>query len=80
MTNENKQKQIELLYSLIDELGKTSHILFNICENQTNGMTTDKANELYNSNFAETQKALYDAISIIAQRHYELNQIKDTEL
>lgn len=80
MTTKNKQKQIELLSNLIDELTKAKNELFDICESQTIGMTTNKANELFNENFSDTQKALYNATSIIAQRYYELNQIKDNEL
>lgn len=80
MTNENKQKQIELLSKLIDEITKVKNEMFEIGQAQTIGMTPSELNEFYKSNHEKTDEALYNAMSIIAQRHYELNQIKDIEL
>lgn len=72
---ENALKQLVAISEVIDKIRTASHGLFEDCRNHTTGLPTDICNAHYNSDFKGSQDALYKALTILAQRHYELNLI-----
>ena len=76
MKAENARKQADLLMQVIDKISHVSTELFEECRKQTEGKSTFESNIYYESEYKETQKLLYNVISKLAQRNYELNNIK----
>ncbi len=76
MKRENIEKQTAIVDELMSLVHAKANELFMECNTQTAGLLTNEANELYNSEFAETQKVLYEVVTLLAVRYYELGQIK----
>lgn len=76
MKAENAKKQADLLMQIIDKISYVSTELFEDCVKETKGKSTFESNIYYESEYKETQKLLYKVMSKLAQRNYELNNIK----
>lgn len=76
MKAENARKQSDLLMQVIDKIGNISSELFEDCRKETEGKSTYESNVYYESEYKATQKLLYEVMSKLAQRNYELNNIK----
>lgn len=76
MKAENARKQADLLMQVINKLSDVSGVIFENCQLESIGKSTSEANEYYESEYKETQEALYNLLQIASNRYYELNQIK----
>lgn len=73
-TNELKLKQIELLNILMDKVSECSHIIFEMEQKATEGMTTSEANKHFEEKSKAFQDAMYQNMSIIANLNYKLKK------
>lgn len=77
MKAENAKKQADLLMQIIDKISSVHTELFENCMKETKGKSTSESNIYFESEYEETQELLYNVMSKLAQRNYELNNIKD---
>lgn len=75
MDKENAQKQLTAIWEAIEKITEMTNAIFDDCEKQTAGMRTSQINEYYACKFEKTQEAFYNAMSVLADRHYELQLI-----
>lgn len=76
MEKENAKIQSDLMFNLVKEMTKVSNRLNEMCANECYGKTTKEANKYFVEEYRETYNALFNALDVVAQRYYELNQIK----
>lgn len=60
----------------MDNIGSALEQLHAQCEKECSGKSTKECNDYYLSEYKETRDALFNAVSVIANRLYELNEIK----
>lgn len=76
MKKENAKIQANLMFNLVREMTKVSNRLNEMCENECYCKTTKEANEYFAEEYRETYEALFNALDVVAQRYYGINQIK----
>lgn len=66
----NKTERHQAAAARLDEIKNKTHELFSACDEETKGMTTDKANEVWRDKYQDECKKLFRILEAVGNMYF----------